>query len=294
MQHQGTEEGEPFVDARYTVLWETDYAAVLSKSGNLPCHPSGRYRHNTLESLLRRERGYEGVHFVSRLDRETSGCVLVARTKEAAAWYGREMAARRIHKEYLCLVQGVWDAAALAAGAQEPDGRPGAPDGEGWVDVYGWIRAAHDEVVWRYRRFERAAARATWAADTGRETALTQFRALDWRELGLEISGLPGCTLLACRPVTGRTHQIRATLRGLGFAVVGDKLYGPDYAIYARMCENRLTEEDRKALVLDQQALHAWKLRFRPWEGDHPAREPVEITDAPLALLREAVARLRG
>ena len=75
---------EPEVDPSFRILLENERLAVVAKSGNLPCHPGGRYRRHTLERLLGERAGFPSVHFVSRLDRETSGCVLVAKDPDAA------------------------------------------------------------------------------------------------------------------------------------------------------------------------------------------------------------------
>ena len=71
-----------------------------------------------------------------------------------------------------------------------------------------------------------------------------------------------GFSLLSARLLTGRMHQIRATLRGLGYPVAGDKLYGLDEQFYRRFALDTLTAEDRQALILDRQALHCCKLSF--------------------------------
>ena len=220
----------------------------------MPCHPGGRYRENTLESLLRKA-GWGEVHFVSRLDRETSGAVVVAKSEAAAARLGRDMAARRFDKRYLCLVEGIWKE---------------SPGEDGWFDAFGWIRPAGDDVVRKYRVFERAQDFEAWRSCQSSESALTKFRPL-WTG--------DGRTLLECKPETGRTAQIRATLHALGYPVAGDKLYGRDRRLYAKMCEDALTAEDLAELGLPRQALHAWKVGF-----PHPAtREWVEAEAPPPA-----------
>ena len=250
---------EPEVDPTWSVLLDDPLFAVLAKSGNLPCHPSGRYREHTLDALLRAA-GWPEVHFTSRLDRETSGAVVVAKTAAAAARLDRDMAARRFDKRYLCLVEGGWD-------------EPAGPDG--WFDAVGRIRPASDATVRKYRVFEPAPEPAAWREDAGSDTAHTRFRPL--RSGG-------GYTLLECKPVTGRTAQIRATLYALGHPVAGDKLYGPDRTIYARLCAGTLTAADRARLVFPRQALHAWRVSF-----PHPAtREPVAAEAPPPDFLRPA------
>ena len=197
---------EPEVDERFSVLVDAPRWTVVAKSGNLPCHPGGRYRRHTLERLLEERAGFPSVHFVSRLDRETSGCVLVAKDPEAAGAFGKAMMARRLRKAYLCLVRGAWT-------------EPAGPDG--WTDAFGWIRPAGDAVVHKYRVFTRALSEEAWRSGDPSTAAHTRFRPAPWSLLS-PAPPPPGWTLLECVPVTGRTHQIRATLRGLGLEVGGD------------------------------------------------------------------------
>lgn len=247
-------EGEPAIDPSWDILLDDPLFAVIAKSGNMPCHPGGRYRENSLESLLRKA-GWPEVHFIGRLDRETSGAVVVAKCETAAARLGRDMAARRFDKRYLCLVEGTW-------------GETPGPDG--WFDAFGWIRPAGDGIVRKYRTFERAPDLEGWRARQTSESALTRFRPLRAGH---------GRTLLECKPETGRTAQIRATLHALGYPVAGDKLYGRNRMFYAKMCSDALTDADRAELGLPRQALHSWKVDF-----PHPAtREPVRAEAPPPA-----------
>jgi len=71
---------EPDVDRSFSIVYEDDYLLVVNKPANLPVHPAGIYYFNTLKTLLNKE-----VFFVNRLDKETSGLVLCAKTKELAA-----------------------------------------------------------------------------------------------------------------------------------------------------------------------------------------------------------------
>jgi 23S rRNA pseudouridine1911/1915/1917 synthase len=79
--------------------------------------------------------------------------------------------------------------------------------------------------------------------------------------------------LLACRPRTGRQHQIRAHLLHAGLPMVGDKIYGPDETIFDRFTRREMTDGDRARLRLPRQALHAWRLQL-----PHPrTREAVTL-----------------
>ncbi|MBR1836525.1 MAG: RNA pseudouridine synthase [Kiritimatiellae bacterium] len=273
---------EPEVDARFSVLLSGRGWAVVDKSGNIPCHPSGRYRRNTLETLLR-EAGFPEVHFATRLDRETSGCTLVATDAAAAGALGRALQSRRVRKTYLCFARGQWRE---------------TPGPDGFCAVRGWICPAGDETVRKYRKFVRGDPVSPPPLPPGAQEAATRFRVVPWRSLGLPDAGAAlaeaaGFLALECVPETGRTHQIRATVRALGLEVVGDKLYGPDRSIYARMCEDAMLPEDRERLGMARQALHAWKIAFRePRPEQDRAAAEVEAVSPPGGMLRDFAAML--
>src|SRR6266540_4253907 len=80
--------------------------------------------------------------------------------------------------------------------------------------------------------------------------------------------------LLACRPRTGRQHQIRAHLHHAGLPLVGDKIYGEDEGIFDRFSRHEMTEDDRVRLRLGRQALHAWRLELpHPQSGERVGLE---------------------
>lgn len=277
---------EPVVDGRFRILAATADWAVVSKSGNIPCHPSGRYRENTLEAKLRACGGFEEVHFVSRLDRETSGCVLVAKNAEAAGAFGRALMERRVEKTYLCLARGEWTFGAMHV-------------------ARGWICPAGDEIVRKYRVFAPyeigfgapcacGASPPSPASSAGARFAETVMRPLPWRSLGVaprdaELLRSGRFLAIECRPLTGRTHQIRATVKGLGLEVVGDKLYGPDRAIYSRMCSGAVTADDSRSLLVGRQALHSWRLRFR----DAKTGSDYDIVSDPAGMVDDLLRALR-
>ena len=89
----GFDEAEPPVSIDYDILFEDDALLVVNKPGNLPCHPGGRYFKHTLWHLLSRRYDTAPLCFVNRIDRETSGIVLVAKTPFAAKDCGRQFAA---------------------------------------------------------------------------------------------------------------------------------------------------------------------------------------------------------
>lgn len=98
---------EPPADRRLRIVHEDDEVRVFNKGAPLPVHPSGRYFKNSMTELLRERYPDETPRPVQRLDATTTGLVVFAKTREAAARLSQEFIHNRVHKEYLALVQGV-------------------------------------------------------------------------------------------------------------------------------------------------------------------------------------------
>ena len=232
---------EPEVDPAYSVVLDRPGFLVVSKPGCLPVHPSGCYFHNTLLMLMKER--YGDLFVVNRLDRETSGLVVLAKDPETAGALSGLFASRQVEKTYLAAVFGAFPA--------------------GTVVKNGWLSSDPGSPVRKKRRFTET--------DPGTEDA---------EPCGTEFTCLKTCggfSLVECRPHTGRLHQIRATLRSCGFPLLGDKLYGPDETIFLRFTEDAMTDADRAALALPTQALHAWRLGFT----DPGSGEQVRCESAP-------------
>jgi 23S rRNA pseudouridine955/2504/2580 synthase/23S rRNA pseudouridine1911/1915/1917 synthase len=243
---------EPKVDPSFLVVHEDDQILVIDKPGNLPCHPAGRFFANTLWALLR-QAGLTRPHFVNRLDRETSGLVLVAKTLPAARSCRRQFDAGTVRKLYLAVVEGEFPA---------------------YVDADGWIGPADDGTVRKRQRFCPDRSRTDRCA-----ACRTELRGL---------TSSDGLSLVLAVPRSGRLHQIRATLAAIGYPVVGDKLYARDPTLFLRFVSDSLTHQDRRDLRTDRQALHAWKLALR-----HPVTgQPVTYSAPVPADLQALCARM--
>ncbi|HMJ06477.1 MAG TPA: RNA pseudouridine synthase [Chthoniobacterales bacterium] len=221
--------------ADFAIVAETADYAVVDKPPFLLVHPTKPNGARTLWDELRNLFAFElanggQVSIVNRLDRETSGLVLVAKTAAAARRFGLLMQRQQIAKEYLALVWGWpdWDSHLLDA----PLARQGA-HGLSAIHLKQTIHPAGAAARTEFR-VERRFQRETSA---GREFCLVRVI-----------------------PLTGRTHQIRVHLASLGHALVGDKIYGPNEQWYLRFIETGWTSELEQALLLPRHALHASRM----------------------------------
>jgi 23S rRNA pseudouridine1911/1915/1917 synthase len=212
------------------ILFEDEAVLAVDKPPNVPVHPAGRHMSDTLIQRVhaRYGQGFDlerggAPRLCHRLDRETSGIVLVGKHPEAHADVMRQFERRLVEKEYLAIVEGV----------PERDG--------GVIDMpLGPARASSVEL-------KIAVQVDGWSSRT------------DWRVIARQ----SGSALLACAPHTGRQHQIRVHLQAIGHPVVGDKIYGPDEALFQKSLDGELDARDLALLGMPRHALHNHRVAFR-------------------------------
>ena len=202
---------------------DADFLA-FNKPGWVVCHPSKNGPWSSLVGAVREWRGGETMHLVSRLDRETSGIILIALNREAASKSQKAVERRWVSKTYLAILEGEMSEPQLVDAPLRPD--TASP-----VLVKQCVGEGPDA-----------------------QTAVTFFEPL-YRGNGY--------TLARVELHTGRKHQIRAHAQHIGHCVVGDKLYGHNERLYLDFCEKGWTARHDAELALPRQALHAARLIFK-------------------------------
>jgi 23S rRNA pseudouridine1911/1915/1917 synthase len=215
-----------------SVLYEDSDVLAVDKPAGQAVHPSGKNLTGTLIQDVHARYGAGGelavpVRLCHRIDKETSGIVLLAKGARAHRQIRKQFERHEIEKEYLAIVHG----------------SPETDSGE--ID-YALGPAPASRV-----RMKIAVLAGGWESRTR------------WRVL--ERHGR--VALLACTPLTGRQHQIRVHLAAIGHPLVGDKLYGGDEELFLKGARRELDAADFAALELPRQALHNHRLAWSAPSG---------------------------
>ncbi len=214
---------EPPVDGHCPVVYEDEALLAVNKSANLPTSPSGKYWNHCLVHFLQRKMGNAQLRAVHRLDRETSGINLFAKSPQIANLLGETFRQGAVRKNYAAIV---W-------------GRPP------WKKHYlnAPITTSKTSAV-RIRQGVHS---------TGKESRT-------WFLLAKHLTHpnpiYPPASLLHVRPLTGRTHQIRVHAAYLNLPIVEDKLYGRSDRKFLQWLEDPLR------LQTPSHMLHALRIRF--------------------------------
>jgi 23S rRNA pseudouridine1911/1915/1917 synthase len=239
---------EPPVDKDIRILHDEPSFLVALKPANLPSHADGRFITHTFIAILRevmKEKGYEGfLGLVHRLDRETSGLMIVAKDRTVQKNLMAQFSLGQVEKEYLAWVRG-----AVGPDRLETDA-PIGKDPTSRISI---------------RR------KALPGGTPGAQAAHTRFEVVRREN---------DATLLLCRPTGGRTHQVRVHLEFLGHPVLGDKLYGrPDEEFLGFVAAVK-TDPNRdwaKTFGAPRQLLHASRLVLK-----HPETAAPIAFEAPM------------
>ena len=210
-------------DVDIPVLYEDDHLLIVNKPPDMSVHSNNPWGKNDLIQQLRRQRDSRELYLAHRIDRETSGIVLIARSITIASKLGEAFFGRKVEKEYTALVFGEM------------------ADDNGVIDL---PICGDEKAVVRVKM--------TTDIDSG-APSITEYTVL---------KRLNGFTMVNARPMTGRQHQIRVHLSAIGHPLVGDKIY-KDEKLFLRFIKDGFTEELEKELLLPRHALHASRLSFK-------------------------------
>jgi 23S rRNA pseudouridine1911/1915/1917 synthase len=208
------------------IVHEDEDLVVVNKPGDVVCHPSKAGPWSSLVSAVREHAGLETAHLVFRLDRETSGIVVLAKHPKAASRLQKAMQNRKVGKTYLAILTGVLERAVTVD-------QPLGDDTSSAV----YMKSAVVE---------------------GGQPSVSHFEPL-------AVAKGDSLALSLARVVTetGRKHQIRAHAQWMGHSLVGDKIYGPDARLFLDFIDQGWTPALAAKLFLPRQALHCFEIDLR-------------------------------
>lgn len=190
------------------ISYDCDDFIIANKPSSIPVHPCGAYQYNTLIYILAKEYGYKNLKTVHRLDRLTSGLVLLAKNKETAKEMADLIQDCKVHKTYLARVDGKF------------------PQSEKeWLELYknsdiedkkNFIEWKDDEVTVTIPTQPFSIKEAIYECNEDGKETITKFQFKNYNGK---------TSIVVCKPITGKTHQIRLHLQYIGFPIANDPHY---------------------------------------------------------------------
>lgn len=219
------------------IVYEDADLLIVNKPAGMPVHPSRRHPAGTLANAVCGYFAMQNIPYtfrcINRLDRDTTGLILLAKHMLSSAILSSSVAARTVHREYLAIAEGLVPESGII---DAPIARKDFPSVERQVDF------SHGEC------------------------AITHYKRLSYTNHPAYENGL---SLLSLHLETGRTHQIRVHMKYLCHPLIGDFLYNP--ATSARSCsftaihsaaEFSPAEKEVSPEIIKRQALHSYRLQF--------------------------------
>ena len=241
-------------DIPLDIVYEDDDLSVINKPAGMMVHAGSgatddaRNRGTLVNALLSHYRHLSGAGgplrpgIVHRLDKQTSGLIIVARNDAAHLKLGEMFSRRQVHKTYLAL-------------------------------VHGNVKQEHGTISAAIARDAVRRTRMTTRRESGARSAISHYTVLE-----RIASPFGAFTFLSVRIETGRTHQIRVHLSSIGHPIVGDTLYGaPARLVSGAGVRRKKSDPEPETIALDRNFLHAAQLRFA-----HPRTGKALDLEAPL------------
>ena len=225
-------------ELRTSIIYEDERLFVVNKPGDMVCHPSKDGPWSSLVGAVREYLCLGSVHLIFRLDRETSGVVVIAKDERTGSRLQVAAQERRYAKKYLAILTG-------ELAAETVVDQPLGPDLTGPVMVKSCVVPAGKG-----------------------QNAITRYTPLVARN---------GFTLVRVLTETGRKHQIRAHAQWLGHTMVGDKIYGPDQNLFLEFVKHGWTPALAEKLLLPRQALHCAEIDLTLAGHEHVFRAPLPV-----------------
>lgn len=241
-----SQRNEPAVATDITIIFEDDHLLVVNKPAPLLTHSSGIFINNTMIAMLRARTGNKDLSLGHRLDRETTGIVVLSKTRGLTAKLMDSLAKVDVEKHYLAVARGEVDFEEKL--------------------ISGWMGKKSSSLI--HIRQELLD-----SPTEGYKESCTRF---------LLKQRLKGFSLLACELKTGRTNQIRVHLEAAGHPIAGDKLYGRpdgDFLSYQEYFKKHLDFSGGGTWEHPRQLLHAWRLSM-----NHPVTNERLQWEAPIPM----------
>ncbi len=172
-----------------SILFENDDLIVVNKPSGIAVHGGSGVSLGLIESFRQIRPDQRFLELVHRLDRDTSGCIMIAKKRSSLRFVQDELRQGRIQKVYRALVQGRW-----------PNRR----------------KTVNTPLVKNQLSSGERIVRTASPETDGAKASLTQYRVIE---------RYSGCTLVEAKPITGRTHQIRVHCQSIGCSIIGDNKY---------------------------------------------------------------------
>jgi 23S rRNA pseudouridine1911/1915/1917 synthase len=215
---------EPEIDRENEIVHIDDHIIVVNKNGNIPIAESGKYYRNTLINVLKEDNGFENLYAVHRLDKETSGLIVIARKKEIATLLGKQFSNQIPKKEYHAVLNGELKQEQILVEARIKKN----------IAIPGKVRIR--QII----------------SPTGKYS----------KTLFIKEKSNTDMTVVKVLLFTGRTHQIRCHAEFIGHPVLGDKLYGNSDRQFLKILKGEVEPEFPPFGIIKRQLLHASSLSF--------------------------------